>query len=676
MLENENDELHEQLAVGDDRNDLLERTAGDLRHQLSDTQEDYRRQEAEIRVQARELNNLKVSRSLRHYWNHKFAMIDHGQAELISMNGITTDSAKVLAEKLSLSRELGTLKPELEHLRSQTLSQQNVLAEKLALERQVSALEVELETEKRASKRATQRRQTSEREMELQNQLDSMQKDLVRERRENDKGRKDMEMDYQIQLNEARDSLTREHRAKELARKEAEIELQNQIEELQKELAREKRGKEKASKEVELDLRHDVEQLQKALAKEKRGNEKARKEAEVEWQKKIEELQKELAQERRRKEGSRNGMEAEMQRQIEEIKAQAAHEKRENELIRGEADKENKSLQAREMVLESKLDQFRTKLRATKEELKECQAELRNAHATAMKTVSTLGDGDAPAKNGRKRRAFEMSNDVDIGTPDGVAIRGKRAPANRGRTDQTMVGEKSMFSITPFLNRTMSMAPETPDVGEDTRKGREEQSDNTESLGMEHEEDEQSRRPIGAAVSNSPVKPKTQRRPATKLATAKILGDSKAGTNSKKPASKKSSRAINTLEQVAEEEDEENDRPDAFVTVVSKPVVKPKKKADAKASQLHAKDIDAEDGGAKKKKRKLLGGGKTLFDEEDGEVAKRPAKVVLGPARLLGKGAHATAPKGLSSAIGSSSGFGAFSPLKKDRRGVGASFLV
>ena len=60
MLENENDELHEQLAVADDRNDVLEETAGDLRDQLSDSQELVQRQEAEFRVQTKELNNMKV----------------------------------------------------------------------------------------------------------------------------------------------------------------------------------------------------------------------------------------------------------------------------------------------------------------------------------------------------------------------------------------------------------------------------------------------------------------------------------------------------------------------------------------------------------------------------------------------------------------------------------------
>jgi hypothetical protein len=79
----------------------------------------------------------------------------------------------------------------------------------------------------------------------------------------------------------------------------------------------------------------------------------------------------------------------------------------------------------------------------------------------------------------------------------------------------------------------------------------------------------------------------------------------------------------------------------------------------------------------KKKKRKLLGGGKTLFDEEDAEATKRPAKVTLGPPRLLGKGGLAGPKGGVRGGLsGTGSGFGTFSPLKKDRRGAGASFLA
>lgn len=61
MLENENDDLHEQLALGDDRLDVLEQESEELRGQLGLAQEETCRQEAELRTQARELQNLKAS---------------------------------------------------------------------------------------------------------------------------------------------------------------------------------------------------------------------------------------------------------------------------------------------------------------------------------------------------------------------------------------------------------------------------------------------------------------------------------------------------------------------------------------------------------------------------------------------------------------------------------------
>ncbi len=65
MLENENDELHEQLAVGDDRIDIVEQEAEELRTELSQAQESVSRQEAELRSYARELSNLKVFACIR-----------------------------------------------------------------------------------------------------------------------------------------------------------------------------------------------------------------------------------------------------------------------------------------------------------------------------------------------------------------------------------------------------------------------------------------------------------------------------------------------------------------------------------------------------------------------------------------------------------------------------------
>jgi chromosome segregation ATPase len=60
LLENENDDLHEQLALADDRIGGLEQEGEELRAQMETAQEDTRRQELELRSQTRELNNLKV----------------------------------------------------------------------------------------------------------------------------------------------------------------------------------------------------------------------------------------------------------------------------------------------------------------------------------------------------------------------------------------------------------------------------------------------------------------------------------------------------------------------------------------------------------------------------------------------------------------------------------------
>ena len=501
------------------------------------------------------------------------------------MNGITTDTTKILTEKLSLARELATLKPELEHLRSQASYQQTVLAEKLALQRQVSTLEVELETEKRVSKRAAQKSRNSDAEVELQSQLDQLQKDLAREKREREKARKEMELEHQCQ-----------------------------VEELQRELAQEKRAREKNRKENETEFQDRLEELQKDLAREKRDGEKARKEAE----------------------------------------------------------KDLKSSETRMSVLESKLDQFRTKLRATKDQLKECETELSQARAAAVKAGPAASRGDIAAKNPRKRGALEMSTDVEIGTPDGVAMRGKRPVTKRGRMDQTMVGEKSMFSITPFLNRTISMAPESPDKDTEPEVLEKDQQIVGGKTTTEVAREEAPTSRVDVSPTAAP-KPRGRKKAAKNAPAAenKALGEAKASNKNKKAPAKKS-RALSTLEKVTEEEGDENEVPEVISATAKEsgaPMI-------FKAGQVQLKNVKAEEAGPKKKKRKLLGGGKTLFDEEDGETTKRPAKVSLGPSRLLGKGGLAGPKGGLKGELGTVSGFGGFSPLKKDRRGVGASFLA
>lgn len=110
---------------------------------------------------------------------------DMYQAELASLNSISSNATKILTEKLALERELASLRPEIEHLRSQTSINNTVLSEKLALQRQVSQLEVELETERRASERAG-RKDTAHAEAEesATSQLDELRKELAKEKRD------------------------------------------------------------------------------------------------------------------------------------------------------------------------------------------------------------------------------------------------------------------------------------------------------------------------------------------------------------------------------------------------------------------------------------------------------------------------------------------------------------
>lgn len=549
------------------------------------------------------------------------------------MNGISSDSTKLLMEKLALSRELVSIKPELEHLRSQALYQQTVLAEKLALQRQVSTLEVELETEKRASKRAAQKPRNSEKEFDLQTQLETAQKELSRGKREIEKMRKEMEVDFQSQLDDVQKELTRERREKDKFMKGADLKLQSQLEELQVELAKERRGKEKARKNMDSELQNRLEELEQDLAKEKRENEKARKGADLGLQSQLEETQKELA-----------------------------IEKREREKAHKETEKDLKASENRMAILESKLEQMRTKLRSVKEQLKECQTELGQAQVRlANPKVAPTIRTDVPAKS-RKRLATEMDDDVLIGTPDGVAKRGKRPAVKRGRMDH-MVGEKSMFSITPFLNRTTSIAPDTP--GKES-----EEEDVEEDEQMENMAKEMPPPQLDALTPTAAPKPKKAKKLVDTSSTIQnnVLGESKLDTKNKKPPAKKP-KAVSTLEKVTEEEPDENEEPAPVQIDIGKPTA-------FTAGKLQLKNAEPEGLGPTKKKRKLVGGAKTLFDEEDGEATKRPAKVALGKPRLLGKTTLGGPKGGFTSGGLVAKGFGAFSPLKKDRRGIGASFIA
>jgi hypothetical protein len=523
------------------------------------------------------------------------------------MNGLNIDSTKVLTEKLALARELATLKPELEHLRSQAAYQQTVLSDKLALQRQVSTLEVELETEKRASKRASDK---SKKELELQQQVEDLQRELSREKREREKTRKETEKE-----------LTAAKASKQTVEK----------------------GD--SSKKGHSGLQQDMEALQKLLDDERRERETAR---------------------------------TQSQKELNESETQIT-------------------------LLQGKLDHVRTKMRATKQQLKECQGELEEARAAVAKGSSTLTRADILAKSARKRSAAEMSTDVSIGTPDGGAFRGKK----KGRMDQTMPGAKSTFSITPYLNRTArpgekSMFSITPYLNRTARPGEKsifsitphlsrpidialetpgQESDEGAAEGKNEATDgattgfQQPEEQISDILldDNSPSRPRPKPRrkiiPKKAPVDKKTLGEASIGISNRKRDSNHS-RSTRSLEMVTEEDGNENK--ESGVTPVAKKFDSGKEVV--KTTKVPVKN--AEEAEPKKKKRKLLGGGKTVFDEAVGEATSRSTNVTPWQSRSVGRGFSASSKGVAKGGLGAASAFGTFSPLKKDRKGVEASFLA
>ena len=332
---------------------------------------------------------------------------------------------------------------------------------------------------------------------------------------------------------------------------------------------------------------------------------------------------------------------------VETLQADLAKERRERQKLERDAQKASMESENRATTLESRLDAFRTKLKTTKDQLKETQTALEKAQiavrATSERTKSTVNSRAPFPINSRKRVATDMEDDTMIGTP------GTLPGAKKGKTVSSLVGEKSTFSITPFLNRTASVAPESPPTekpaeGGDSSHVPEETGDDPESVS----------------------KPMARNQKLTK----ETINSSEPGVLKNVKASKVNARGSHLrkpkvapmLEEVAEEEGTESNG----VAIAALRAIEC-------VNTLDESSIG--DAGTKKKKRKLLGGalGRTLFDEEEGDGMNDAGAVAAGTKTFasLGRGGL-TGPKlGPRKALGQSLGsFGAISPLKKDRRGI------
>jgi hypothetical protein len=313
-------------------------------------------------------------------------------------------------------------------------------------------------------------------------------------------------------------------------------------------------------------------------------------------------------------------------------------------------------------------------LKSTKEKLKEKETDLEKAQEAA---AANPPEGTKPTKNPRKRPAAQIDPDAAIGTP------GDAVPAKRGkRSFTTAPGDKSTFSITPFLNRTMSLAPESPE----SEKEEEPEVEAGAEAAIEPEVEPD------ATPTAVPKKAARKGKAALKPKIKPLAPASSAKQNSK--PSKRTKAAVPSLEKVTEEEEavatqKETEPKDApkdklakdseykeTTTTTTVPALVPKLKPSSMKPRksLMSFATFTEEAPEKKKKKKLLnnntsGLGKTLFDEDDGD--KLPAKPIPGrglfAGRALGKGAFAAKKSLKGPLLTADDGF-QFSPLKKDRK--------
>ncbi|KAL8627609.1 hypothetical protein Q9189_006700 [Teloschistes chrysophthalmus] len=267
------------------------------------------------------------------------------------------------------------------------------------------------------------------------------------------------------------------------------------------------------------------------------------------------------------KDGKVRAEDAKIESQLQIVRAELQRERRDRQTLERESREASSTWDAQKMTLESRLETFRSKLRTTKDSLKDAQRELQDARSTAKSNAherADVQDSRGTVVITKKRNAAQMLSDSMIGTP------GDMVDDRRTKRASTLPGDKSTFSITPYLNRVASAAPESP------------QEDGPQTCDV----------------------PKTNR--ATVLAQEK----GKKGSDMAKVArSREKSKTGAVLEQVAEEEDGEDD-------IVEQNLPRQKETTDGDDMTLAGNEC------GKRKKRRMFGGGpgKTLFDEDEPEL--------------------------------------------------------
>ncbi|CCU77927.1 SMC domain-containing protein [Blumeria hordei DH14] len=389
--------------------------------------------------------------------------------------------------------------------------------------------------------------------------------------------------------------------------------LERQVTSLQAELEAEKTGLKQ------------LEENRRELASQKLELEETCERLELDHQLQLQKLQNALSQEQLDREKFQNDTIATAQKQVVELRSNFSREKEDDKESYLKVSHDLESSENRRLCLQKEIDDIKETLATTQTQLQECQLELKHFREPGAKLKKAVIGRKRNLTKSMKQDAEATHSDLTIDTPDGAAARGQRAAKKRGNLEQTLVGEKSMFSITPFLNRTTNFGSNSPII-EVIRTGQKNELSLVDSL----IEDTPAQQSSGEHQLHLPALATFKPRTLKNNTLIKI-----------KPISEKASQGTSINHNV---EDSLLDSTETHSMPKDNEECKPQ-----------SNKTDHSKGHQKKKRRKLVMVEDPTVDKEEDDLSKPKPRATHVPPRLNNNST--------------------FSPLKRSRRGVGASFI-
>lgn len=242
-----------------------------------------------------------------------------------------------------------------------------------------------------------------------------------------------------------------------------------------------------------------------------------------------------------------------LQNKIDSLETELQEERCQHERMEAISKRASSDWESKKTALELRSNTFRNKLRVTLEQLKACQAGLHGSDTIVPSEPDALAADPGRkgfAKPSLKRNSVQQQDPNSmIGTP------GDLPAAKKTKRGVTLPGDKSTFSITPFLKRASGVALESPPSEADHNIGLGQKQKSYDHLADQGEPDE--------AVINikdgTRAISKTTRPPAQAVhPKPRAIGSS--GTSKTKSSLLRNNRVSPSLENVSEmEEDNQND---------------------------------------------------------------------------------------------------------------------